>query len=116
MLPPCVRRRTQQVQSHDGLEFCGVVAGVEEDALPSEAARALAEFLVAYVQRMEDGDRRRGGMLITSVNGVGVVEHPLAKYLLNAGFQAAPLGFNVRRNLPALPGRTSAHNARAGSH
>ena len=116
MLPPRVRRRTQQVQRHDGLEFRGVVSGVEEDALPSEAARALTEFLAAYVQRMDDGDRGRGGMLITSINGVGVVEHPMAKYLLDAGFQAAPLGFNVRRNLPALPGRVDAHNASAGSH
>ena len=75
----------------------------EEEPGRSRAARALAEFLVSYVQRMEDGERGRGGMLITSINGVGVVEHPMAKYLLDAGFQAAPLGFNVRRNLPALP-------------
>jgi len=75
----------------------------EEEPGRSKAARALAEFLVSYVQRMEDGDRGRGGMLITSINGVGVVEHPMAKYLLNAGFQAAPLGFNVRRNLPPMP-------------
>jgi len=47
-------------------------------------------------------------LLITSVNGVNVAEHPLAKYLLDAGFQAAPLGFNVRRGLPSLPG-TAAH-------
>jgi ATP-dependent Lhr-like helicase len=43
-------------------------------------------------------------MLITSVNGVPVAEHPLARFLLDAGFQAAPLGFNVRRGLPPLPG------------
>ena len=76
----------------------------EEEPSRSRAARALAEFLVAHVQRMGEGDRGRGGLLITSVNGVNVGEHPLAKYLLDAGFQAAPLGFNVRRGLPALPG------------
>ena len=42
-------------------------------------------------------------MFITQVNGVNVAEHPLARFLLDAGFQAAPLGFNVRRNLPPLP-------------
>ena len=76
----------------------------EEEPGRSRAARALAEFLVAHVQRMGEGDRGRGGLLITSVNGVNVGEHPLAKFLLDAGFQAAPLGFNVRRGLPALPG------------
>jgi ATP-dependent Lhr-like helicase len=33
-----------------------------------------------------------------------VAEHPLARFLLDAGFHAAPLGFNVRRGLPSLPG------------
>jgi len=80
----------------------------EEEPGRSRAARALAEFLVAYVQRMEAGERGRGGLLITSVHGANVAEHPLAKYLLDAGFQAAPLGFNVRRGLPSLPG-TAAH-------
>jgi ATP-dependent Lhr-like helicase len=75
----------------------------EEEPGRSRAARALAEFLVATVQRMEEGER--GGLLITLVNGIAVGAHPMAKYLLDAGFQAAPLGFNVRRGLPALPGR-----------
>ena len=44
-------------------------------------------------------------MLITTVNGTPVAEHPLARTLLDAGFQATPIGFNVRRNLPQLPGR-----------
>jgi ATP-dependent Lhr-like helicase len=77
----------------------------EEEPGRSRAALALAEFLVTHVRRMEEGERGRGGLLITSVNGVSVVEHPLARFLLDAGFQAAPMGFNVRRNLPALPGR-----------
>ena len=78
----------------------------EEEPGRSRAARALAEFLVAHVQKLkaDGGERGRGGLLITSVNGVAVGGHPLAKYLLDAGFQAAPLGFNVRRGLPALPG------------
>jgi ATP-dependent Lhr-like helicase len=79
----------------------------EEEPGRSRTARALAEFLVGHVQKLEvdGGERGRGGLLITSVNGVAVGEHPMARYLLDAGFQAAPLGFNVRRGLPALPRR-----------
>ncbi len=78
----------------------------EEEPQRSRVGRALAEFFVAQVQKLESdgGERGRGGLLITSVNGVAVAGHPMAKYLLDAGFVAAPLGFNVRRGLPRLPG------------
>ena len=77
----------------------------EEEPARSQVARALAEFLVRHVQREENPEGRgRTSMLIATVNGVKVNEHPMAKYLLDAGFQAAPMGFNVRRNLPP-PGR-----------
>jgi ATP-dependent helicase Lhr and Lhr-like helicase len=80
----------------------------DEEPARSQTAKALAEFLVTSVQREGgiDDSRGRTGMLITSVNGLSVAEHPMARFLLDAGFQSAPLGFNVRRNLPALPGRT----------
>jgi ATP-dependent helicase Lhr and Lhr-like helicase len=45
----------------------------------------------------------RGGMLISSVNGIVVNKHPIARFLLDAGFQAAPRGFNVRRNKSPAP-------------
>jgi ATP-dependent Lhr-like helicase len=78
----------------------------EEEPARSQVARAVAEFLVQYVQRDTNPEGRgRTSMLITAVNGVRVAEHPLARFLLDAGFQPAPLGFNVRRNLPALPGQ-----------
>jgi ATP-dependent Lhr-like helicase len=80
----------------------------EEEPQRSQAARTLAEFLVHQVQRADNPEHRgRTSMLITQVNGINVAEHPLARFLLDAGFQAAPLGFNVRRNLPPLPGRTA---------
>ena len=80
----------------------------EEEPLRSQTGRALAEFLVQYVQHGNSPETRgRTSMLITQINGVPVGEHPLARFLLDAGFQAAPLGFNVRRNLPALPGRAT---------
>ncbi|MGI4827352.1 MAG: DNA glycosylase AlkZ-like family protein [Janthinobacterium lividum] len=78
----------------------------EEEPARSNVMRSVAEFFVQTVQRAEaEGGRARGGMLITSINGVPVAEHPIARSLLDAGFQAAPMGFNVRRGLPQLPGR-----------
>jgi len=77
----------------------------EDEPARSQVARTLAEFLAAYVQRADNPEGRgRTSMLISSVNGVPVAEHPLARFLLDAGFQAAPLGFNVRRGLLPLPG------------
>ncbi len=76
----------------------------EEEPQRSQVARSLAEFLVHRVQEQGSDASARVGMLIASVNGVTVAEHPFARFLLDAGFHAAPLGFNVRRNLPPLPG------------
>jgi ATP-dependent Lhr-like helicase len=74
----------------------------EEEPGRSQVARALAEFFVALVQR--DENRARGGMLIAQVNGVAVAESAMARALLDAGFSAGAMGFNVRRGLPGLPG------------
>ena len=68
----------------------------EEEPARSQSAKSLAEFLVGEAQRA-------GGMLLTSLNGIAVHEHPLARVFLDAGFVAAPMGFNVRRVLPQLP-------------
>jgi ATP-dependent Lhr-like helicase len=79
----------------------------DEEPGRGQAARSLAEFLVWRVQgdRGED-DAGRAGMLITTVNGIGVAESLMARALLDAGFVAGAMGFNVRRALPALPGST----------
>ena len=79
----------------------------EEEPARGRVGRALAEFLVGRVQGMREGEADaggRGGMLIATVNGVAVAESAMARFLLDAGFQAGAMGFNVRRNLPALPG------------
>jgi ATP-dependent Lhr-like helicase len=76
----------------------------EEEPARGQVGRALAEFLVGRVQRLNDAGAERAGMLIATVNGVLVAEHAMARYLLDAGFQAGAMGFNVRRNLPPLPG------------
>jgi ATP-dependent Lhr-like helicase len=68
----------------------------EEEPARGQAGKALAEFLV-------DRAQMEGGMLVTSVNGQSVAESGLARGLLDAGFVAAPMGFNVRRVLPRLP-------------
>jgi ATP-dependent Lhr-like helicase len=65
----------------------------DEEPARGQAAKSLAEFLVARAQA-------EGGMLITSVNGVAIAEHWTAKTWLEAGFVAGAMGFNVRR-LPA---------------
>ena len=76
----------------------------EEEPMRSQVGRSLAEFFVAQVQKLEadGGERGRGGMLIAQVNGVNVAEHPMARYLLDAGFVAGGMGFNVRRGLGML--------------
>jgi ATP-dependent Lhr-like helicase len=71
----------------------------------AHAARDLAEFLAAQVQKQlhEEEARRHGGLLISSINGVPVQQHPFARYLADAGFSPAPLGFHMRRILPPIP-------------
>ncbi len=69
----------------------------------SNAARDLAMFLAAQVQaelRHEEA-RRHGGLLISSINGQPIHEHWFARFLADAGFSPAPLGFHMRRILPA---------------
>jgi ATP-dependent Lhr-like helicase len=68
----------------------------EEEPARSQSAKSLAEFLVERAQW-------EGGMLLTGVNGTPVHEHWTARTWLDAGFVAAPMGFNVRRVLPTLP-------------
>jgi ATP-dependent Lhr-like helicase len=74
----------------------------------SHAARDLAQFLAQNAQeemRRREADHR-SGMLITTINGTPVALHWMARALQDAGFQAAPLGFNLRRIL--MPVSTTA--------
>ena len=67
----------------------------------TQAARDLAQFLAQTAQeemRRREADHR-SGMLITTINGTPVGVHWMARALQDAGFQAAPLGFNLRRML-----------------
>ena len=70
----------------------------EEEPERGRVARALAEFLVARVREDRDEDGAgRAGLLIGTVNGLGVAESAMAQALLDAGFVAGAKGFNVRR-------------------
>ncbi len=86
----------------------------EEEPQRSHVARSLAEFLVGRVQgERGEADAGRAGMLISTVNGAAVAESVMARFLLDAGFAAGAMGFNVRRNLPPLPGHGSGMRANA---
>ncbi|MDE1154100.1 MAG: DEAD/DEAH box helicase [Acidobacteriaceae bacterium] len=70
----------------------------EEEPLRSQAASAVAAFLVEHTQRRRElSPLDRNGTLIATVNGVPVAQHPFARFLLEAGFTPSPVGFNVRR-------------------
>ena len=64
----------------------------------SHAARDLAShFANAAREALSEDDRHARGLLIATINGMRVHNHWFARYLLDAGFTAAPSGFNVRR-------------------
>ena len=46
---------------------------------------------------------RGGGLLIDEINGVKAAEHPLAPFLLEAGFHPSAMGFMMRRDPPVRP-------------
>jgi ATP-dependent Lhr-like helicase len=58
-------------------------------------ARAVAGAL-ADVARTGEG--RHGGLLVTEINGLTAATHPIAPYLVDAGFVASARGFHLRRS------------------
>ena len=40
------------------------------------------------------------GLLVAEINGRPAAEHPLAAFLVEAGFSASAMGFNVSRRRP----------------
>jgi ATP-dependent helicase Lhr and Lhr-like helicase len=65
----------------------------EDEPARSTVGRALATRL-AQLARGEDG---RMALLIAEINGVPASEHPLALYLVEAGFSPSAMGFQIRR-------------------
>lgn len=76
----------------------------EDEPQRSAFARSLANFLFDRVQHQEEEAESRGGILIATINGTSAAEHWMARFLLDAGFTAGVMGFNVRRNMPSLSG------------
>jgi ATP-dependent helicase Lhr and Lhr-like helicase len=66
----------------------------EDEPARSTSARALAGRLAALA-RGEDGGIP---LLITDINGTAASEHPLAPYLVDAGFSPSAMGFQMRRH------------------
>jgi ATP-dependent Lhr-like helicase len=66
----------------------------EDEPARSTTARALAERLSALA--------RDAGLLIAEVNGLPAAEHPLAPFLVQAGFSPSAMGYQMRRP-PAPP-------------
>jgi ATP-dependent helicase Lhr and Lhr-like helicase len=79
----------------------------------SRAGRAVGEALAAIART---GEGREGGLLVSEVDGVPAHEHPLAAWLLEAGFVRAGLGYQVRRERRPHPQDTVGPAAAAGGH
>jgi ATP-dependent Lhr-like helicase len=61
----------------------------EDDPARSTTARAVAGRLATLA--------RDAGLLIAEVNGIPTSDHPLAPFLIHAGFHASSMGFMMRR-------------------
>ena len=79
----------------------------------SQVAAGLAHFLCARGQERLRGGSHHGA-LITSINGQHVAAHPMARFLMDAGFHPGPLGLHLRRvplalsHHDSLPGDSTA--------
>ena len=67
----------------------------------SHTASGLAHFLSKHGQAQLHGGSHQGsnshGALITTINGQPVAAHPMARFLMDAGFHPGPLGVHLRR-------------------
>jgi ATP-dependent Lhr-like helicase len=83
----------------------------------TQTAAGLAHFLSARGQAQLHGAHQNGGhggALITTINGQPVAAHPLARFLMDAGFHPGPLGMHLRRIL--LPVGQAARQGHTGGH
>jgi len=78
-----------------------------EEPERSHAAAGLAQFLSERGQeRIQAGERHAA--LISTINGVPVAAHPMARFLIDAGFYLGPLGMHLRR-LPLPVEQSASH-------
>jgi ATP-dependent Lhr-like helicase len=69
-----------------------------EEPERTHAAEGLAHFLSSRGQERMHADRHHG-VLITTINGQPASAHPMARFLMDAGFHPGPLGLHLRRVL-----------------
>jgi ATP-dependent Lhr-like helicase len=75
-----------------------------EEPERSQTAAGLAHFVCARGQQRMRGNSHEG-VLITTINGQPVAAHPMARFLMDAGFHAGPLGMHLRRIPMAIGSR-----------
>jgi ATP-dependent Lhr-like helicase len=75
-----------------------------EEPERSQVAAGLAHFLCSRGQERLRGASHQG-VLITTINGQPVAAHPMARFLMDAGFHPGPLGMHLRRIPMALAAR-----------
>jgi ATP-dependent helicase Lhr and Lhr-like helicase len=83
-----------------------------EEPERSKTAAGLAHFLCTRGQeRLRGANHHAGqqGVLITTINGQPVAAHPMARFLMDAGFHPGPLGMHLRRIPLALAQREPLH-------
>ena len=67
-----------------------------EEPERSQVAAGLAHFMCSRGQEKMRVSNHQG-VLITTINGQPVAAHPMARYLMDAGFHPGPLGMHLRR-------------------
>jgi len=67
-----------------------VVYLADDEPARSSTGRALARALARLAR-----DESRGGLLIAEVNGQEPARHPIAPYLIEAGFNPSAMGFQM---------------------
>jgi ATP-dependent Lhr-like helicase len=71
-----------------------------EEPERSQVASGLAHFICDRGQEHMRANSHQG-MLITTINGKPVAAHPMASFLMDAGFHPGPLGMHLRRSFIA---------------
>jgi ATP-dependent Lhr-like helicase len=64
----------------------------EDEPARSTTGRALARALALLAR-----DEHRGGLLLAEINGQEPAHHPIAPFLIEAGFNPSAMGFQMRR-------------------
>jgi len=80
-----------------------------EEPERSQTASGLAHFMCARGQQSLHANAHMG-ILITTINGQPVAAHPMARFLMDAGFHPGPLGMHLRR----IPLPVAQHEPHAG--